>query len=117
MARVYNRRITFLQPRPTGEKTRGGSAVYGEPIQHEVWAERRDRGGSEGTPAEAVAGGRWEREYFVRADAFPAEVRPDETWKVLDDGSELSVSSVEEEASVSRAVDLRIAAYRSKAKQ
>lgn len=114
MNHVFNRRVRFLEPNPTGETSPTGANITGEPIPYDVWAERRDGGGSEGFPAERVAGGRWDREYYVRSESFPAGRIPGETWNVLDDGVLLAISSVDEEDSVSRRIVLRISAYRSK---
>ena len=60
-------------------------------------AVREDTGGSEGYPAERIAGGRWDRRYRAWTAAFDREPREEE--QVVDgiDNAELIISSVEHE--------------------
>ena len=55
-----DRRITLLQP---GAQTRSarGNVLRGEPIPHQVWAARLDRGGGERLRAGTVVGECWAR--------------------------------------------------------
>ena len=62
-----------------------------------IQGERADQGGSEGWPAERLAGGRWDRRYRAWTAAFDRLPREEE--HIVDgiDNADMTISSVEHE--------------------
>ncbi len=88
-----DRRIVLLEPGPETTNTRTGQRVKGKPIEHPVWAHRRDRGGSEGLQADTQVG-EWKRRYEVRK---PGLKSLNHTWTVIgEDGRLFDIEAVSE---------------------
>ena len=98
-----NRRITLLEPQPTGERDRNNQRIYGPPLPHPVWALREDKpSAGEGLVGPAVEGGAWEVRYTIRVESVPR--KPTEDWSVVDeDGMTLQLEGVFEKTSGPRA--------------
>ena len=87
-----DRRITLLEPTPGANV--GGQIRQGDPVEHVVWAARRDRGGGERDQAATLVGS-WQTRFTVRQSQA---LRPlDHTWALVDEhGREYDIESVAE---------------------
>ncbi len=74
-----DRRLVLHEPTP-GQNV-GGQIVPGTPIDHVVWAIRRDRGGGEGLQADTHVG-EWNSRYELRGEGLEDI---DHTWTITDE--------------------------------
>lgn len=103
-----NRRITLMEPRPTGEVGDFGQKEFGPPVPHVVWAVQEPMGsGTEGLLSGDVLGVAVKRVYKFpedavrrtrqREDGTTEQIVVNETWTVIDErGTELAIEAVGE---------------------
>ena len=86
-----DRRVVLMEP--AAGKNVGGQLRQGAPVEHVVWALRRDRGGGEGVQADTRVG-EWQTRFEVRALGLAAL---DHTWWLIDErGRKYDIEAVAE---------------------
>ena len=86
-----DRRITLLKPRPAATPNELGELVPGDPVEHPVWAERRDFTGREKLQA-ATEFTEQRTRFLIR---WHSKVRP--SWKLRDEyGQEYEIEGLAE---------------------
>ena len=86
-----DRRITLLKPRPAATPNELGELVPGDPVEHPVWAERRDFTGREKLQA-ATEFTEQRTRFLIR---WHSKVRP--SWKLRDEyGREYEIEGLAE---------------------